>query len=158
MEIPIKTGMKINKRTWYPIPEQHVSEVKRQMRELENAGHIRKSKSSYSAPVVVASKKNGEWRLCIDYRALNYITVRDEFSLPVIHKILTRLHGCKWFSTLDLKSAYAHVPIAEKDKHKTAFRVNNVLYEWNVMPFGLTNAPPTFQRIMQQIFGDLENV
>ena len=158
LSIKLRRHVRPVRARYYPIPERHLEEVKRQMRELENAGHISKSKSNFCAPVVVAPKKNGEWRVCVDYRALNKITVRDEFPLPAIHRIMGRLHGSKIFSKLDFKSGYAHIKIKKADRSKTAFRVGNILYEWNVMPFGLTNAPSTFQREMQKIFGDLKNV
>ena len=103
---------------------------------------------------MVVFKKTGEIRMCVDYRLINAKTRKDAYPLPRIDKSLDALTGAQWFSTLDLASGYTQVPMAEKDKAKTAFCTPFGLFEFNRMPFGLCNAPSTFQRLMERIFGD----
>ncbi|KAK7898384.1 hypothetical protein WMY93_019237 [Mugilogobius chulae] len=114
---------------------------------------IRESSSPYASPIVIVKKKDGSIRLCVDYRQLNSKTRRDAFPLPRIEESLDALCGAKWFSTIDLASGYNQVPMAERDKHKTAFCTPFGLFEFNRMPFGLCNAPSTFQRLMERMFG-----
>ena len=119
-------------------------------------GVIQPSKSPYSAPIVLQTKKDWSWRFCVDYRKLNDVTLKDAFLIPKIHQTFDALNGQKYLSSLDLASGYWQVPVAEKDRHKTAFVTpDGGFYEYVMMPFGLSNAPGTFQRLMNELFRDL---
>eukprot|EP00889_Picochlorum_renovo_P006337 jgi/Picre1/33367/NNA_008691.t1 len=122
-----------------------------EVKELLKRGLIEPSKSPYGSQVLFVKKKDGSLRMCVDYRALNKITVEDKFPLPNIQALLKRLRGAKYFSSLDLASGYWQFRIKDKDVHKTSFRTPDGSYQWKVLPFGLTNAPSAFQRNMNNI-------
>lgn len=123
--------------------------------DLKTAGIIEDSKSPFASPVILVRKKTGEYRLCIDYRSLNKITVKDHFPLPRIDDQLDRLYNKKYFSSLDLMSGYYQVPMKKDSVEKTAFITPDGKYNFLRMPFGLTNAPSVFQRLLNVILGNL---
>lgn len=137
----------------YRLAVKEKEQVRTMVSELLENDIVRPSTSSYASPVVLVKKKNGEFRLCIDYRALNKKTVKENYPMPLIDDQLDVLSGNQLFTTLDLKSGYYQIPIREGDKHKTAFVTPDGHFEFNRMPFGLANAPATFQRLMNQVLG-----
>ncbi|HTS08815.1 MAG TPA: reverse transcriptase domain-containing protein [Candidatus Eisenbacteria bacterium] len=114
-------------------------------------GVISESDSPWSFPIVIATKADGSPRICIDYRALNEITIKDAHPLPFIDESFLHFHGAKFFTTLDLKSGFWQIPLSPEAKLKTAFSTRNGHYHWNVLPFGLTNAPGGYQRRMNTV-------
>ncbi|CAF3952955.1 unnamed protein product [Adineta steineri] len=127
-------------------------EMYRIVQELLYHGLVRKSYSPYASPALLVSKHDGSWRMVVDYKKLNNITIKDNHPLPNMEQTIRRLGGgYQFFSKLDMKSGFWQIPIKEEDKHKTAFVTADGLYEWNVLAQGLRNSPPSFQRVMGDI-------
>jgi len=119
------------------------------------SGVIRKSNSPWASPVVLCRKKNNKIRMCIDYRKLNSKTIKDSYAIPRIEDILDRLHGAKYFTTVDMKAGYYQVAIEENHKERTAFTLGPLgFWEFNKLPFGCSNSPATFERIVEEILGE----
>ena len=139
-------------RPTYRQSASELAELKSQLAELIALGFIQPSKSPYGAPVLFVKKKDGTTRMCIDYRALNDITIKNAYPLPLVGELFDRLQGAKYFSKIDLRSGYHQIRVASEDVPKTAFRTRYGHFEFLVLPFGLTNAPATFMHLMHQTF------
>ncbi len=139
----------------YRLSQSELAEVERQIKELLEKKLIEPANSPYGAPVLFVAKKDGTLRMCIDYRALNKITVKDRYPLPRIDDLFDKLRGACVFSSLDLQSGYYQIPIPEEDVPKTAFVTHVGQFQFRTLCFGLTNAPSTFQRLMNSIFAPL---
>ena len=150
--IDLEPGATPPHRAMYRLSYSEKLEVERQIRELLEKGLIEPSSSPFGAPVLFVPKPDGSLRMCIDYRALNKLTVKNRYPLPRIDELLDSLQGSTVFSGLDLTSGYHQIRIKESDVEKTAFRTHVGHYQWRVLPFGLCNAPATFQSLMNEIF------
>ncbi|GLB41135.1 putative retrotransposable element tf2 155 kda protein type 1-like [Lyophyllum shimeji] len=139
----------------YPLAPNEQAELDAFLEENLKSGRIRPSKSPMASPVFFIKKKDGSLRLVQDYRALNAITVKNRYPLPLISELINNLRGARYFTKLDVRWGYNNVRIKEGDEWKAAFRTNRGLFEPLVMFFGLTNSPATFQTMMNDIFRDL---
>jgi hypothetical protein len=137
----------ISKRP-YRMPPKELAELKVQLQELLDKGHIRPSSSPYGSPALFVKKKDGSLHTCVDYRPLNAVTIKNKYLLPCIDVLFDQLAGAKVFSKIDLRSGYHQIKIRASDVPKTAFSTRYGLYEFLVMSFGLTNAPAYFMYLM----------
>ena len=139
------------RQTPYRIPYAYRAAVDQELRDMVKEGVIEPSKSSWASPIVIVKKKDNSLRVCVDYRKLNAETEIDAYPMPRIDDILDQIGQAKYLSTLDLARGYWQVPVANEDRHKTAFTTPFGLYQFTVMPFGLSGTPATFQRLMDHM-------
>jgi len=150
--IPLKEGAQPVNLWPYRYNSLQKDTVERLISEMVGAGTIQRSHNPFASLVVIVKKKDLSWQLCVDYRALNKLTIKNKFPIPLIEELLEELTGVSVFSKIDLCSGYPQIRMISGDIHKTAFRTHNGHYEFLVMPFGFTNAPTTFQSLMNEVF------
>ncbi|GJZ59529.1 putative reverse transcriptase domain-containing protein [Tanacetum coccineum] len=138
-------------RTPYRLAPSEMQELSNQLQELTDRGFIRPSTSPWGAPILFVKKKDGSFRMCIDYRELNKLTIKNRYPLPRIDDLFDQLQGSSVYSKIDLRSGYHQLRVREEDIPKTAFRTRYGHYEFQVMPFGLTNAPAVFMDLMNHV-------
>jgi hypothetical protein len=157
-EIALKPGTHPKKFGIYPLNESQRESLEKYIDEFYSKGWIRESKSPAGYPVFFVPKPDGGLRLCVDFRHLNEITVKNAYTLPLIGAMRDRLRGAQWFTKFDIPAAFHRIRIREGDEWKTAFRTHKGHYEYLVMPFGLTNAPATFQAYINNVLRDYIDV
>ena len=143
----------------YPLSEEELRTLREGLKEMEGTGKIKRSTSPAGSPILFVPKPHGRGlHLCVDYRALNKITIPNQYPLPLMQELQNRVQGAQWFTKLDLKNGFHLIRIKEGDEWKMAFRTRYRLFKFQVMPFGLTNAPSTFQDMMNHILSDLLDI
>ncbi|GJW29894.1 putative reverse transcriptase domain-containing protein [Tanacetum coccineum] len=138
-------------RAPYRLAPSEMKELSDQLKEMSDKGFIRPSSSPWGAPVLFVKKKDGSFRMCIDYQELNKLTVKNRYLLPRLDDLFDQLQGSSVYSKIDLRSGYHQLRVREEDIPKTAFRTRYGHYEFQVMPFGLTNAPAVFMDLMNRV-------
>jgi hypothetical protein len=141
----------ISKRP-YQMSVEELQELKKQLTELQEAGYIRPSSSPWGAPILFVQKKDGSQRMCVNYRSLNDVTIKNKCLLPCIDDLFDQMRGARVFSKIDLRLGYHQMKIRPSDIPKTTFSTRYGLYEFTVMSFGLTNAPSYFMNLMNKVF------
>ncbi|GJT03056.1 putative reverse transcriptase domain-containing protein [Tanacetum coccineum] len=150
-QIDLVPGAALIARSPYRLAPAEMQELSTQLQELSDRGFIRPSSSPWGAPVLFVKKKDGSFRMCIDYRELNKLTMKNRYPLPRIDDLFDQLQGSRVYSKIDLRSGYHQLRVREEDIPKTAFRTRYGHYEFQVMSFGLTNAPTVFMDLMNRV-------
>ncbi|PNY00055.1 Ty3/gypsy retrotransposon protein [Trifolium pratense] len=151
-KIPLKEGVQpFNLRPYrFSLVQKDV--IDKLVQDMLDQGIVQHSTSPFASPTILVRKKDGSWRLCVDFRRLNDLTIKNRFPIPLIEDLMDELHGSVIFSKLDMRSGYHQLRMAHGEEYKTAFKTHSGHFEYLVMPFGLTNAPASFQSLMNQVF------
>lgn len=150
--IPLKEGTNLVTSNPYICPFVQKNKIERIVKEMLSSGIIRHDTSPFASPFLLVGKKDQSWILCVNYRALNTLTIKNKYSIPTIEELLDELKGNAVYIKLDLRSGYHQKRVHLANIHKTTFKIHEGHYEFMVMPFGLTNAPASFQAVMNDIF------
>ncbi|XP_016195972.1 uncharacterized protein LOC107637034 [Arachis ipaensis] len=150
--IPLVKDTEPVKARPYRYPHIQKTQIELMVQEMLDEGIIQPGKSPFVSPILLVRKKDGTWRFCTDYHALNNITIKDNFLILTVDELLNELFGAHVFSKLDIRSDYHQILVKPEDNFKMAFWTHQGLYEWLVMPFALTNVPATFQSLMNDVF------
>nr|GEY00008.1 putative reverse transcriptase domain-containing protein [Tanacetum cinerariifolium] len=150
-QINLVPGVVLVARAPYRLTPSEMKELAEQLQELSDKGFIRPNSSPWGAPVLFVKKKDGYFHMCIDYRKLNKLTVKNRYPLPRIDDLFDQLQGSSVYSKINLRSGYHQLRVREEDIPKIAFRTRYGHYEFQVMPFGLTNAPTIFMDLMNRV-------
>ena len=154
VEHVIQTDSPPIKQRFYAISPAVQKHIDKELDDMLKQGVIERSNSPWSSPVLLIPKKDGSYRFCVDYRKLNSVTTRDAYPLPLISETLDQLRDARFLTSLDIKSAYWQIPVAESSRQYTAFTVpNRGLFQFKRLPFGLHNAPATWQRFIDDVLG-----
>ena len=158
-KIELKEGTSAPWGPIYPLSDVELQTLGEWPKEMERTGKIKRSTSPVGSPILFVPKPHGRGlRLCVDYRALNQITIPNRYPLPLMQELQDRVQGAKWFTKMDLKNGFHLIRMSKGGEWNTAFRIRYRLFEFQVMPFGLTNTPSTFPNMMNHILSDLLDV
>lgn len=138
----------------YRTSHSHKNEIEKIVNEMLQSGIIQHSKSPFASPVILVKKKDNSWRMCVDYKYLNTLTIKHDYPIPIIDELLDELFGAKFLSKIDLRSGYFQILVQPKDRYLTTFSTHHGQFEFLVMPFGLCNAHAIFQSLMNQVFSN----
>lgn len=151
-QIVLKKDSEAKHQTPYRYSHSAKGEIKRIVEDLPKTEVIQRNRSLFASPVILVKKKDNSWRMCVDYRYLNVMTVKHDYPILVIDELLDDLHGAKVFSKIDLRSFNIQIRMRANDCYLTTFHTHNRHYEFEVMPFGMCNVPATFQFLMNRVF------
>jgi hypothetical protein len=155
-QIPTEPGQ-IAYTKQFPLPQRHLEELKKMLKELQDKGWVETAHSPYNNPIFLVPKPNGKWRIVLDFRGLNKITVKDKYRLPRVDHLLHDVMRWSCISTMDLVDGFYQIPLDESDRDKTAFTTPWGSYKWTVMPMGLTNAPSIFQGVTDALLDGFQH-
>lgn len=154
-EIKTPEGKRVSVKGKRRFEQSILSKAREELKNLQTSKIISQSNSDWRSPMTPVLKPNGNVRICVNYIALNELVEKVNYETPIMDDLIEKVQGSQWLTVIDLKDGYFQIEIAERDRYKTAFKFDNMIYEWNRMPMGFTNAPGIFQEAMDKLFNDL---